>query len=589
MKKIFHITISATILASAMAITSCNDNYEELPADKFTYDYLFSTTDSAGTQAKGFLSPIYDAMKNGHNGYGGYYLDCASDDALPIDMDGNPDVLKLQLGQYTASNRIGSDMRWGDYYSAIRKVNILLSGIDRVPFKETYINALGQERGLGVSMKAEARFLRAYFYFELIKRYGGVPLLGDKVYNITDDMELPRNTFSDCVDYIVSELDNIKDSLRSIPMQNPDLYAHAATKQACMALKSRVLLYAASPLFNGNTLESGNELVGYASYDKARWKEAADAARDFIEQFGPQGSGAFNLNSDFRQTFLSYYQKTSNPELIFYRAGSAASTDVEKNNGPLGFSGNNLGEGRMNPTQNLVDAFPMKDGKPIGKSGKYSYNPQSPYDNRDPRLDWTVLHNGSKWLGGTLQTWQGGTNNPISGDYSTTSYYMSKFMGKFETATEYSNVVHVWVMFRYAEMLLNFAEAENEYLDTPSQEVYNAIIALRARAGIEPGDNNLYGLDANMTQAEMREVIHNERRIEMAFEEQRYFDIRRWREAETIYQSPLRGMNIAKGVGAAVYSTYDVLDVSWENRRYLYPIPYNEVIKNDNMKQNPDW
>ena len=153
----------------------------------------------------------------------------------------------------------------------------------------------------------------------------------------------------------------------------------------------------------------------------------------------------------------------------------------------------------------------MKDGHFINDKGKYEYNEQLPYAQRDPRLEYTIIHNGSSWVNSTMETWQGGANNPLGSSYSLTSYYMRKFMGDFEAANEYQDTQHNWVMFRYAEILLNFAEAENEYLSTPSQAVYDAIIALRRRAGIEPGEKNLYGLTTdglthNLTQAEMRKV-----------------------------------------------------------------------------------
>ena len=290
-----------------------------------------------------------------------------------------------------------------------------------------------------------------------------------------------------------------------------------------------------------------------------------------------------------RNIFLNFYHKSLNPELIFFRQGGSG-TGVETDLGPLGFSGTNIGGGRTNPTQNLVDAFPMKDGRPIDEEGKYTYDPQNPYANRDPRLDLTVLHQGSKWLGTTLQTWQGGAHNPNAGeDYSTTSYFQRKFMGSFESQASYSAVLHLWVMMRYTEVVLNFAEAENEVLDVPSQEVYDVLIALRKRAGIEAGTDRMYGLKAGMTKEEMRQAIRNERRLELAFEEHRYFDIRRWREAENVYRQPLRGMRIAANGGGVTYTVADVLNVAWDNKRYFYPIPYTEVNKNDNMVQNPNW
>jgi len=570
-----------------LAAASCTDSYESTPVNMFTEDYLFSKTDSNGVVVRQFLNRIYWYMRNGHNGVGGDYLDAASDDALSVNA-GDPDVYKLAVGRYSASSPVGSDMIWSDPYGVIRRVNILLSGIDVVPFNTTYTDAAGNKRPMNVSMKAEARFLRAYFYFELMKRYGGIPIVGDKVYELDESIELPRSTFEQTVNYIVSELDDIKDDLRSLPLPDAGAYAHVVTAQAVQALKVRVLLYAASPLFNEHPVEQGNALVGYAAYDRERWKTAADAARSFIQAYGTNG-GPIGLDPNLRDVFTTWYDN-AHKEVIFFRE-NGTDTSVETANGPLGLSGQKQGNGRTNPTQNLVDAFLMKDGHFINESPKYEYNPQRPYDNRDPRLEYTVIRNGSNWLNSTMQTWQGGANNPVGSSYSLTGYYMRKFMGDFEWSNEYSSTLHNWVMFRYAEILLNFAEAENEYLSAPSQDVYDAIIALRQRAGIEAGDDNLYGLPerAGMTQAAMRRVIQNERRIELAFEEHRYWDIRRWRLAETVYAQPVKGMFITTSLTGTTYIPQDVLTVEWDNRRYLYPIPYSEVIKNKNMIQNPKW
>ena len=570
-----------------LTAVSCTDSYEGTPVNMFTEDYLFSRTDSNGVVARQFLNRIYWYMRNGHNGVNGDYLDAASDDALSVNS-GDPDVYKLAVGRYSASSTIPSDMIWTDPYVFIRRVNILLNGIDVVPFNTTYIDALGNARPLNVSMKAEARFLRAYFYFELMKRYGGIPIIGDKVYDLNENIELPRSTFEQTVKYIVSELDAIKDDLRSLPLPDAAANAHVVTTQAAQALKIRVLLYAASPLFNEKPVESGNELVGYATYDRERWKTAADAARSFMNAYGTDG-GPLGLDPNFKDVFTNWYDNTIHKEMIFFRENDS-NTSIETANGPLGLSGAKQGNGRTNPTQNLVDAFLMKDGYFINEEGSaYEYDPQHPYDNRDPRLEYTIIHNGTNWLNNTMQTWQGGANNPLGSSYSLTSYYMRKFMGNFESGSEYQATLHNWVMFRYAEILLNFAEAENEYLSSPSQDVYDAIIALRKRAGIEAGNDNLYGLRDDMSQADMRKVIQNERRIELAFEEHRYWDIRRWRLAEMIYAQPVKGMFITTSLTGTTYIPQDVLTVDWDNKRYLYPIPYSEVIKNKNMVQNPNW
>lgn len=567
--------------------SACNDGYEKEPVEHFTLDYLFSRADSAGIQARYFLNNIYyEHLPSGYNRINGDFLDAASDDAISINNN-EPEIYKLFMGRYSAVSRL-TDMEWGGYYQGIRKANILINNIDVVPFNLTYINAPGETKPLNYTMKAEARFLRAHFYFELVKRYGGVPLIGDNVYVLGDDVQLPRNTFAQCIDYIVRELDEIKDDLRSLPMADATEFAHAPTKEACLAMKARVLLYAASPLFNEKPLEAGNELIGYPSYDSGRWNLAAQAAKDLIDQYGPKGKGTLNLAQDYRNIFVDFYGG-NNPELIFFRP-VGKNKSIETANGPLGFSGNSLGNGNTNPTQNLVESFLMKDGT------KYvSTSVDDPFKNRDPRLDFTILHHGSRWLNTTLDTQVGGTHNPSGAQYSRTCYYMAKFMKDYQTSSNYEDNIHLWVMYRYGEVLLNYAEALNEVAlaggTIDNKEVLNSLIQLRKRAGIEPGNENYYGLPApqNYDAAEMREIIRNERRIEMAFEEQRYWDIRRWRIAEDIFKEPLKGLNIQVVGNKTIYNEVNVLSAEFDTKRYFYPIPYSEVIKNGNMIQNPNW
>lgn len=577
--------------------SACNDGYEKEPVEQFTLSYLFSRVDSAGVQSRRFLNNLYyEHLYSGFNRVGGDFLDAASDDAVSINNN-DPTVYQLFVGRYSALSRL-SDMGWGEYYRGIRKANILINNIDVVPFNIKYINALGEVKPLNYTMKAEARFLRAHSYFELVKRYGGVPLVGDKVYELEDDIELPRSSFAQCIDYIVRELDEIKDELRTLPMEDAGDFAHAPTKEACMAMKARVLLYAASPLFNEKPVEPGNELIGYASYDRERWSLAAQAAKDLMDMFGPNGGKTLDLANNYRNIFTEFYDPSNNPELIFFRPVGRGK-GIEVTNGPLGFSGEAMGNGRTNPTQNLVESFPMKDGRVPNESKKYPYNSEnSPYKDRDPRLEFTVLHHDAYWLNTQLKTNLGGTHNPSGAEYSQTCYYMAKFMKDYKAAEKYDGeALHLWSIYRYGEVLLNYAEALNEYQSAPSQEVYDAIIALRKRAGIEEGDGKpeaddkeyVYGLKKSMTQEEMRTIIQNERRIEMAFEEQRYWDIRRWRIAEEVFKKPLEGLNIQIIGSSTNYSEIDIMSTTFDVKRYFYPIPYSEVIKNENMVQNPNW
>ena len=175
--------------------------------------------------------------------------------------------------------------------------------------------------------------------------------------------------------------------------------------------------------------------------------------------------------------------------------------------------------------------------------------------------------------------------------YSITGYFAKKLV-RYQNAMVPASIqieTYPFPIIRLADLYLLYAEALNEYLSSPSDDVYNAIISLRKRVGIEPGDDEMYGLKKSMSQAEMRSVIQNERRIEMAFEEQRYWDIRRWRIAEEVFEKPLEGLNIQISGAITTYNKINVLSTIFDIKRYFYPIPYSEVNKNKNMVQNPNW
>jgi hypothetical protein len=554
-----------------IALVACRKDYEAIPLEKVTIEYVFDKDDSLGTYANKFLNSIYSKLPGGYNRVDGDLLDAASDDAVS-GLSGTSDVSQLATGAFSSFAPIAGETPWNDAYAAIRAASIFVSNIDVSPVKEKLPNG----RSIRYAWKAEARFIRALFYFELLKRYGGIPLMGDQVRELGDDVQVPRSSFADCVDYIVRECDAIKDSLRPNPVVAPELNSHRATRGAALALKARVLLYAASPLFNGQNIDGGNPLTGYAGFDKERWKLAAEAARSLINE------RTFSLLPNFKDIFITQ----NNSEVIFFRQGGN-STSIEETNGPVGFA--KVARGRTNPTQELVDAFPTDAGLPVTDPAS-GYNSNDPYAHRDPRLGMSILYNGARWLNTEIQTFEGGQHRPGGAEPGTkTAYYMRKFMGNFENATQYSNTSHDWVMFRYTEVLLNFAEAENEY-SGPTAEVYQVLKDLRARAGISAGDNAQYGLKEGMTQAEMRAAVRNERRIELAFEEHRFWDIRRWKIAEQVYGQALHGMRIVKEGTDLSYTLTEVFRPAFSApKMYLYPIPYDEVVKNDNMRQNPGW
>ncbi len=587
MKQLLTIVIVAGSFCGMFS--SCQKSYESIPlGQQQTLDIAFDPRDSLGKQAMVYLLTTYQqCFYSGHNRVAaifqsGNYLDAASDDAISS-ASGIPVIQQIATGAYSSS-QLNADDQWARNYTAIRNATVFIVNINRVPLAEL----LPDGRPARAAYRSEARFLRAWLYFQLLRRYGGVPLLGDSIRQISDNVQLPRASFGDCVNYIVSECDNIKDSLRTAAQVNSNTYGRI-TKGAAMALKAEVLLYAASPLFNGGNIDPSNPLTGYTDYNKDRWKQAADAAKAVIDL------NAYKLMANFNDVFITQASPVGpNTEVICWMQNGNDGYSVETNNAPVGYTYAG-GKGITSPTQNLVDAFPTDSGYAITDPAS-QYNPDDPYAHRDPRLNLTVFHNGSQWLNRAVQTYNGGPDKPGGTVQQTkTSYYLRKFMGAFETVgggnPTYSGTDHDWVYFRYAGILLDYAEALNEY-SGPSADIYNVLYALRQRAGILTASDNTYGVPQGMNQDQMREFIHNERRIEMAFEEQRFFDIRRWKTAAHIYNdAPLQGLDLQLSSGGQLfYNRVPVLTTVFRDpQMYLYPIPYSEVIKNNQMKQNPLW
>ena len=545
-------------------LVSCS-KYEPEPLNNVTEDNVWDPLDKNGDFAKQMLTDIYSYLPDGYNRIGGDLLDDASGDAVPSRF--------TNTVEYFTNGRLNSqnnpDNCWTNSYRAIRAANDFLAHIDIVP-----VDATTKQY-----WKAEARFIRAISYFEMLKRFGGVPLIGDQVLTATDNLQLPRNTYAECAAYIVNECDAIKPLLRVEPVADSDI--GRITRCAAMALKIRVLLYGASPLYNGGGLSSDpamKALTGYPTYDATRWNKVVTACEDMI---------ALNVYS-LPTSYTSVFTARKNTEVILAKE-RAKTFDVESNNSPIGFSPA-TGLGYTSPTQELVDAFPMANGLAITDPTS-GYNAAAPYTGRDPRFAATIFYNGTPWLNrsGGVQTFTGGLDRPGGTAVQTrTGYYMKKFMADFSTQTSFSNQDHNFILFRYGEVLLTYAEALNEVGRT--SEAYTQLIAIRKRAGISAGTGSLYGLKAAMSQTEMRLAIQNERRIEMAFEEQRFWDIRRWKIADQVLNGTLHGVTITKtGTSTYTYAPLNVSTVSFANRNYTMPLPYTEVVTDLSLIQNEGW
>ncbi len=481
---------------------------------------------------------------------------------------------------------------WNTPYFNVRRVNVMLEKLPSTPLSA----------GLQSRVKGEILFLRAWYYTQLLIAYGGVPIVGDKVYAKDDLINLPRETFANTVKYISEELDKAAALLPESYLNDID-YGRV-TRGACLALKSRALLYAASPLFNGGCIIPGHPaeaIVSYPTANNSYWQAAADAANAVI------GTGDYSLMVDNVTKpgygFYNVFLQRVNPEYIFgyYRAPNR---DFEGYYNPPSRGGST---NRSLATQDLVDCFPMKNGlRPLNADGSVNvasgYSETNPYVNRDPRFNYSIIFNASNYFNNSgglspVYTFINGTGTipaPVAtndqfGSGTSTGYYSRKMCDSMISNNSSANTNRAWPLIRYAEILLNYAEAINETGQTAL--AYPKLIELRQRAGIDPGANNLYGLKASMTKEEMREVVRNERRIELAFEDHRWHDIRRWKIAMVTNNQFNKVMRITKNSNAT-YTYQRMESIRRHNFRpemYLMPLPDAEINKMPAMLQNPGW
>ncbi|WP_443937394.1 RagB/SusD family nutrient uptake outer membrane protein [Pedobacter sp. MW01-1-1] len=464
---------------------------------------------------------------------------------------------------------------WSIPYSDIRRVNVFLKNIDRAP-----LTAATKK-----NMVAQARFLRAWYYFLLIRAHGGVPIIGDTVYDIADDFKLKRSNYAECVDYIVTECDAaIPDLETNLTIRAQD-YGRI-TKGACQGLKSRVLLYAASPLFNGGQFAKTGDvhtLTGYNTYDKERWKKAVDAALDIINS----GNYSLYVDNTTRKGYGFYrvFQMRVNNEYLF-----ANMRPLQREFESFLLPQSRSGGYSFTVSQQIVDRFPMVNGKDITDATS-GYNPANPYVNRDPRFANSIIYNQAPWIlsgnnNAPVNTFIGsGTTDAVQGPIAfNTSYFPRKML--LENST--GNGERCWPLIRYGEILLNYVEALNEY-SGPVTDVYEKLKLIRERAGIDPGLDGLYGMKAGMSQDDMRVFIQNERAIELFMEEHRMWDARRWKTAIVDFTKPIRGAKITRSGTTFAYEYVTVRDHFFPEHYGLFPILESEIAKNTALIQNAGY
>lgn len=487
-------------------------------------------------------------------------------------------VQMFNLGSWNAYSN--PDNAWPTCYKAIRDANLLLVSLDSIDF-DIYKYDPRQQDVYQARMeevnrwKYEVRFLRAYFYFELVKRYGGVPLLTEAVGEVNADFNsIKRNSLEQCIRFIIDECDSTS---KVLPARYGSDDLGRATSVAALALKSRVLLYKASDLWNTPSWADGyseNALISVTGNRTALWKEAADAAKAVIELAEANG---YYIHPDYTSLFGS--ANFLNDEILFARR-DGASYWFERLNYSIGF---NLGQSGTTPSQNLVDAYEMLNGKSINSDGS-GYDRNNPYSNRDPRLGYSILTNNARFKGRNMEMWNGGKDAPPIANATRTGYYLRKYVNEDLNLLTNQTSVHSWVIFRLGEFYLNYAEALNEY--APGHEdIQKAVNKIRQRENV-----SLPPLPAGLSQQAMRDKIRNERRVELAFEDHRGWDLRRWMLAADVLNAPLRGMKVTKKQDDNFeYETVEVEDRVFSPKMYFYPIPQNEVMIVEGIVQNPLW
>lgn len=558
MQKIF---IMLSLISLVGVFSSCDEMLDPEPQDLYLEDRFLKDP----AWAEGILLRCYVSLPNSYS-----FEETATDDAVTNVL--SQGYRRMATGEW--SSLYNPVSTWATAYNNIYYANYFLSIAEKVEWswESPLRNELFKQKLMG-----EAYGMRAWYNFQLLQNHGGRDANGnlqgfvilEEPLEKNVDWKLPRNSFEECVQFIYDDIergfallpldftntDDI-DSTRTLGQVNRNRISGRILK----ALKSRVALYAASQAF-GPTVE--------------KWEAAADASSYLLKAIG--GTAGMSASGE------TFYLSQTDADIIWRRDPQAINT-WERQNFPPSLFGN----GQTNPSQNFVDAFPMANGYPISDAAS-GYDENNPYSGRDPRLTHYVIYNGNKIGTRVINTRTedatDGLNNTVTS--TRTGYYLKKLMRENVNLAPNVNSTtqHFYTLMRYTELFLNYAEAANEAwgpTGDPRGNGFTAasiIGAIRARAGIGQPDDYLSTVTSK---DQMRELIRNERRLELSFEGFRFWDIRRW-------DLPLN--ETAKGVAITnnVHSVMDVEARSYQPHMKYGPIPNPEILKNNNLTQNEGW
>lgn len=558
------------------ALSACSEEMDYHEYNNYDEDFVKLNFGNVG----GLITNIYSDLDTDFGSYSGTVLGAATDEAEYAYSGGA--IETFYNGTWSPVNTPAG--AWSSCYRAISNCNLYLERFTGLTFPELEMNADYKPQMYRYNnYRYEVRCLRAYYYFLLVRQYGDVPF-SDHVLTADESNALPRTPAQDIFDYIIAECDAVKDSIIAdyanlpadvaLPAESPE--TGRVNRLTVLALKARAALYAASPLFN----PTGNkELWHRAALANKELLDAADAAK-------------MKLIDDYAKLWTKNNYKDATSEIIFGRRADRESSSMETSNFPAGLE--NCKGGNC-PTQNLVDAYEMADGKPWDQSA--FYDPANPCANRDPRLAATIAVNGETgwpaWNEAPLETFQGGANGePVNGG-TPTGYYLKKYcQGDIDPRSNSTNksAYHTWITFRLGEFYLNYAEAVFHYLgsaDATSAEfplsAREAASRTRARKSV-----NMPPFPTGMSNDEFWTKYKNERMVELAFEGHRFWDVRRWKEADKYFRS-ITEMKITRQADGTFAYTRKEVARQWDDKMYFFPIPQADKLKNPNLGQNPGW
>lgn len=548
----------AILLLSAGLLTTTSCDFMDCDESD---NYTLQEIQSSYNRVKQFVTSIYGYLPSDFCNTHGAMLDAATDDAIHVYESSA--IQRIVNGTWSANYTV--DDKFAYYYNAIHDANYYLTTLSGLTF-DTWENGDDYQDWMQNydNYQYQVRFLRAYFYFELVRRYQNVPLI-TKPLSQTEANQIEPSSAQEVLKFIINECTEIAPKLPIKSTSIAQAENGRATRAMAMALKSRAALYAASPLYNTNG-------------DNAKWTEAAKASHDIIASAGELGLGLDTYANLFKSK--NYNSK----EVILCRPTGTSKT-FEQANYPMGVTGGNT---TTCPTENLASAFEMKDGR------AFDWNDPTmkanPYKDRDPRFYLTIVHNGMLWPAKkAVDISEGGANGLPLTNATTTGYYLRKYVDNsisFEAGSTTAATHHNWILFRYAEVLLNYAEAmihvngNCDFKDaTYTMSAREALNAVRKRAGMPEV--------AACSQDEFLTRVKHERRVEMAFEGQRFWDLRRWKnldETKNIY-----AVRITHHNGVLSYEKTLLSERSVSDKLYFYPIANVELFKNKKLVQNSGW